>query len=161
MLRCAPERIRPASMREWSTQNEPLDKHIQMSGESQKYLNLNPDNDNSHNEAYSPGTPLPAEYAPPSQQPSVMQPESENFPEIYPPPSQQATSEAETHSQPEFPEEIQIETIEPRDEPLGITELGDQDDACLGEPVFWRQDVSNSAVADPLHDWMAFHPGIE
>lgn len=141
-------------MREWSTQNEPLDKHIQMSGESQKYLNLNPD------EEYSPGTPLPAEYAPPSQQPSVMQPESENFPEIYPPPSQQATSEAE-HSQPEFPEEIQIETIEPPDEPLGITELGDQDDACLSEPVFWRQDVSNSAVADPLHDWMAFPPGIE
>ena len=86
LLRCSPESLRPASLREWQNTSESLDHRVQSLQNSQDgqkdILETRPHVNKSSNqdEMYTPGTPIDSPEVPVSSQASI-QPGSELFPE--------------------------------------------------------------------------------
>lgn len=85
LLRCAPENLRPASLREWSSASVSLDQQVQDLTQLRDIQNpgMPPETNvsgNQENETYSPGSFAPETAMPVSQQ-SSQQPESEYCPE--------------------------------------------------------------------------------
>jgi hypothetical protein len=157
LLRCSPESLRPASLREWQG-NQTLEQSIQSCPKE------NPDQpsqrieapENLDNAEYSPGTPLTFDQAPNSHQTSI-QPESEVFPEIPNNPSQQATSDADQSVHDESVEPT-VEIVEPPDDPPAED---DEDESLHHDHVFWCQDVKGCPMDQPLHEWLTYQPGTE
>ena len=157
LLRCSPESLRPASLREWQG-NQTLEQSIQSCPKE------NPDQpsqrieapENLDNAEYSPGTLLTFDQAPNSHQTSI-QPESEVFPEIPNNPSQQATSDADQSVHDESVEPT-VEIVEPPDDPPAED---DEDESLHHDHVFWCQDVKGCPMDQPLHEWLTYQPGTE
>ena len=158
LLRCSPESLRPASLREWHGNTQPLEQLIAPTRqEIQERSSTTPEAvEYPESVEYSPGTPVPFDQAPHSHTTSI-QPESETFPEALNNPSQQATSDAE-QTVPDGSEDPAVEILEPPDAPTAENE---EDDTLHHDHVFWCQDVPGSSLDQPLHEWLTFQPGME
>ena len=161
LLKCAPESLRPASLREWQGNMEPLSQMLPQTSETQQHV------PQSHVQSempeameYSPGTPISNLPSPHSHHTSV-QPESEMFPEVPDHGSQQTTHE-NSDSAADPPAATEAEFLEPpnvpaQDPPI---DLEDIDDDLLCEKVLWCSDVPDQNPYDePLHEWTCFQPG--
>ena len=165
LLRCSPESLRPASLREWQNTSESLDHHVQSlqnpQGEQKGILENRPHVNESSNqdEMYTPGTPIDSPEIPISSQASI-QPESELFPEpitsnLTTPvisPHQSITDNTTSNNFPNFESENAIDLDTPNEEPI---------DAAETENVLSCYEISDFLHENPIHEWNVFQPGTE
>ena len=104
VLRCSPESLRPASLREWQGSQQPLESMIDQQRKNDE--GITHDHQEHHQPVeleYSPGTPVPTEGQPPSPHTS-LQPESELFPDVPHNHSQSISSETDNLTPSPIPE---------------------------------------------------------
>ena len=162
LLRCAPENLRPASLREWHGSNVSLDQQVTEIQQSQNVNQTLSTRQEEHTamlpeQTYSPGTPLQEPNDTVSHQTSV-QPESEEFPE-------QLITPINTSSQ-----HSQQELMEPNASFDNLPE-GNEDNAIdLDEfslsadqsaEIMTCHDLCSSEEIESIHEWNSFQPGVE
>ena len=141
LIRCAPESLRPASLREWNGQVDfdaippPVDSHSQIIEPS---VEGNPHGE--VNSEYAPTTPIVPD-SPTSVNPSIEhQPESETAPEVEPEIPNQETSQ--TWPPNTFP-------VAPEPPPLDL----ETDDELVVENVLHCHPIENETSNDQLLEW--------
>ena len=159
VLRCSPESLRPASIREWQGTVDPLGPLIQQQQDLLKPLAGTPEHPiELDSPGYSPSMAPVMGHTPVSQQ-SGLQPESEQFPENQPF-SRQETSEAET------PQDYQItESQDNVHEPVqqenesNVPVPAEDDESLLSESILTCQEVLHQDRNEPVYDWITFQTG--
>ena len=165
LLRCSPESLRPASLREWQNASESLNHRVQSLQNPpdgpKGTLEFGPSihEGSNQDETYTPGTPIDVPEVPISSQTSI-QPESELFPEpitsnVTTPvisPNQSITDNPSFDNFPNFESENAIDLDTPTEEPV---------DAAETENVLSCYEISDFLQEDPIHEWNVFQSGTE
>jgi hypothetical protein len=165
LLRCSPESLRPASLREWQNASESLNHRVQSLQNPpdgpKGTLEFGPSihEGSNQDETYTPGTPIDVPEVPISSQTSI-QPESELFPEpitsnLTTPvisPNQSITDNPSFDNFPNFESENAIDLDTPTEEPV---------DAAETENVLSCFEISDFLQEDPIHELNVFQSGTE
>ena len=162
LMRCAPESLRPASLREWSSNNCHLDKQVRdVQQQLQQFASSHRTDevDNfSPSEIFSPHQE--AEVAPQHS----GQPESEVFPELPTSTVNTPNLEPQNSSNHQFPELTETTDGVPTAIDLDATEALSEDSALIAnleDEIFLCSPVDRSDPSCELHDWNVFQPGTE
>ena len=167
LLRCAPESIRPSSLREWQSASGSLDQQIQDLQRSSETVpgqissdGLRPEQAHADGDEYTPGSPAETPLVPVSNQ-SSMQPESENFPEpldstsntplLGPQDNQDSVNQSPNNILPN------LDNASNLDDPDNHVPDLEVEDA----QVLTCHEVDGLNVDLALHEWTVFHHGTD
>eukprot|EP00435_Cladocopium_sp_Y103_P014084 s526_g3.t1 len=158
LLRCAPENLRPASLREWNGSSESLDQAVQdVQRFSSSRSNPIPEDRDHDDEMYTPGTPVEQADPPLSVQTSI-QPESEAFPDQLDStfttpvqtPQHESPADPPTESAHPFQDETAIDLDPENNPPFETAET---------ENVLTCHTLENEDVGQSIYEWNVFHAG--